>query len=52
MPASRARQQQHDTIASQVAALLEYTQLHQYHVSPQHIFQDEDHSGASLDRPA
>jgi site-specific DNA recombinase len=49
---SSVRQQQHDTITSQVAALLEYAQLHQYHISPQHIFQDEGHSGASLDRPA
>jgi site-specific DNA recombinase len=46
------RQQQRDTIASQVAALLEYAQLHQYHVSPQHLFQDDGYSGASLDRPA
>jgi len=49
---SSARQQHQDTIASQVAALLDYAQTHDYHVSPQRIYQDEGYSGASLDRPA
>src|SRR6266545_3784017 len=49
---SSARQQQQDTIASQVAALVDYAQTHDYHVSPQHVYQDEGYSRASLDRPA
>jgi len=49
---SSARQKQQETIDSQVAALLEYAQSHDYQVSPQHIFQDNGHSGARLDRPA
>jgi site-specific DNA recombinase len=49
---SSARQQHQDTIASQVAALLDYAQTHDYHLSPQRIYQDEGYSGASLDRPA
>ena len=49
---SSARQQRQETIASQVAALLDYAQAHDYQVSPHHIYQDEGYSGASLDRPA
>jgi site-specific DNA recombinase len=49
---SSARQQRQETIASQVAALLDYAQAHDYQISPPHIYQDEGYSGASLDRPA
>ncbi len=49
---SSARQQQNENIASQLEVLLSYAKTHDYQVSPQHIFQDDGHSGAYLDRPA
>jgi site-specific DNA recombinase len=49
---SSARQQRQETIASQVTALLDYAQARDYQVSPHHTYQDEEYSGASLDRPA
>ncbi|MFN0084660.1 MAG: recombinase family protein [Blastocatellia bacterium] len=49
---SSARQQQNETIASQVASLLEYAKAHDYQIAPQHQFQDDGYSGARLDRPA
>ena len=49
---SSARQQQNETIGSQLEALLSYAQAHDYQVSPQHIYQDDGYSGAYLDRPA
>ena len=49
---SSARQQQQETIASQVAAVLDYAQAHDYQINPHHLYQDEGYSGASLDRPA
>ena len=49
---SSARQQQNETIASQLAALREYAATHDYQVGSQHVFQDDGFSGARLDRPA
>lgn len=49
---SGARQQQNENIGAQLEALLAYAEAHDYQVSPQHIFQDDGHSGAYLDRPA
>ena len=49
---SSVRQQQNETIASQLAALQEYAAAHDYQASPPHIFQDDGWSGARLDRPA
>lgn len=49
---SSLKQQQNETIASQLAALQEYAAAHEYQVSPPHIFQDDGFSGARLDRPA
>src|SRR5262249_61709142 len=49
---SSGRQQRQETISSQVTALLDYAQAHDYQVSPHHIYQDDGYSGASLDRPA
>ncbi len=49
---SSVRQQQNETIVSQVAALQQYAATHDYQISPQHLFQDEGWSGARLDRPA
>jgi site-specific DNA recombinase len=49
---SSSKQQQNETIASQLAALQEYAATHDYQVSPPHIFLDDGWSGARLDRPA
>ena len=49
---SSARQQQNENIGSQLEALLAYAKTHDYQVSPHHVFQDDGHSGAYLDRPA
>jgi site-specific DNA recombinase len=49
---SSLKQQQNETIASQLAALEEYATANGYQVSPQHIFQDDGYSGARLDRSA
>src|SRR5262245_11882810 len=49
---SSDRQQQQGTIASQLAALEQFAREKDYQVAPQHVFQDDGHSGARLDRPA
>lgn len=49
---SSERQQQQETIASQLAALREYAEAHDYQVSPQHIYQDDGCDSRTLDRPA
>ena len=49
---SSARQQQQETIASQLAALERYAAEHGYQVAPQHLYQDDGVSGKTLDRPA
>ena len=49
---SSARQQQHENIASQIAALEHYAAGHDYQVAPQHLYQDDGVSGKTLDRPA
>ncbi len=49
---SSTRQQLNENIGSQLEALLDHAKAHDYQVSPQHIFQDDGHSGAYLDRPA
>src|ERR1051325_116508 len=49
---SSLKQQLNENIASQLAALQQYAQQHNFHVGPQHIFQDDGYSGARLDRPA
>ena len=48
---SSDRQKEDHTIASQTAALLEYTKTNGYIVPPEWVFQDEGYSGASLVRP-
>ncbi len=49
---SSPKQQLNENIASQIAALEDYACRHNYHISPQHIYQDDGCSGARLDRPA
>jgi len=49
---SSTRQQQQETIASQIAALEHYAAEHDYQVAPQHLYQDDGVSGKTLDRPA
>lgn len=49
---SSTKQQLNETIASQVAAVQDYAQQHDYQISPPHIYQDDGYSGARLDRPA
>ena len=49
---SSVRQQQHETIASQIDALEHYATEHGYQVAPQHLYQDDGVSGKTLDRPA
>jgi site-specific DNA recombinase len=48
---SSERQQQQETIASQLAALREYAEAHDYQVSPQHVYQDDGCDSRTLDRP-
>ena len=48
---SSDRQKENHTIASQVAALVEYAETHGYLVPPEWRFQDEGYSGATLLRP-
>jgi site-specific DNA recombinase len=48
---SSDRQKENHTIASQMAALVEYAQTHGYLVPPEWRFQDEGYSGATLLRP-
>ena len=49
---SSARQRLNENIASQIAAIEQYAQQHDYHISPQHVYKDDGYSGARLDRPA
>jgi site-specific DNA recombinase len=48
---SSDRQKENHTIASQVAALTDYAQAHEYKVPAEWRFQDEGYSGATLLRP-
>src|SRR5438876_8191597 len=48
---SSDHQKEQNTIASQVAALRDYAQAHQYTVVPEWVFQDEGYSGSVLARP-
>jgi site-specific DNA recombinase len=48
---SSDRQKENHTIASQVTALVEYADKHQYIVPPEWRFEDEGFSGATLQRP-
>ena len=48
---SSDRQKENHTIASQLAALMEYAETHGYMVPPEWRFQDEGYSGATLLRP-
>jgi site-specific DNA recombinase len=48
---SSDRQKENHTIASQVTALIQYAEAHQYIVPPEWQFQDEGYSGATLLRP-
>jgi site-specific DNA recombinase len=48
---SSDRQKENHTIASQVAALRDYAQTHEYKVPAEWCFQDEGYSGATLLRP-
>ena len=48
---SSDRQKENHTIASQVAALRDYAQAHEYKVPAEWRFQDEGYSGATLLRP-
>jgi site-specific DNA recombinase len=49
---STTNQQQDETIASQLDALMAYAHAHDDEISPHHIYQDDGFSGASVDRPA
>lgn len=48
---SSERQKEEGTIASQVAALIEYAERQGYSVPPEWIFRDEGYSGSTLVRP-
>jgi site-specific DNA recombinase len=48
---SSDRQKENHTIASQVTALIQYAEAHQYIVPSEWQFQDEGYSGATLLRP-
>ena len=48
---SSDRQKENHTIASQVAALTDYAEAHEYKVPAEWRFQDEGYSGATLLRP-
>ena len=45
------RPKENHTIASQLAALIEYAETHGYLIPPEWRFQDEGYSGATLLRP-
>lgn len=49
---SSERQKEEQTIDSQIAAVLQYAQQHEYDVPPEWVFADEGYSGATLARPA
>ena len=48
---SSDRQKENHTIASQLAALVDYAETHGFLVPPEWRFQDEGYSGATLLRP-
>ena len=48
---SSTLQKENNTIGSQVEALLNYAQEHEYIVPKEYIFKDEGYSGAILIRP-
>jgi site-specific DNA recombinase len=48
---SSDRQREESTIASQTAALIEFSRSRGYQVPPEWVFEDEGYSGASLVRP-
>jgi site-specific DNA recombinase len=48
---SSDRQKENHTIGSQVTALIQYAEKHEYLVPPEWQFQDESYSGATLLRP-
>src|SRR6266404_4725970 len=48
---SSDHQREHNTIASQTKALLDYALAHQHTVAPEWIFEDEGYSGSVLVRP-
>jgi site-specific DNA recombinase len=48
---SSERQKEEQTIASQIAALIEYSKKEDYAVPDEWVFQDEGYSGATLIRP-
>jgi site-specific DNA recombinase len=48
---SSDRQKENHTIASQLAALTDYAEVHGYQVPAEWRFQDEGYSGATLMRP-
>jgi len=48
---STERQQQHQTIDSQLTALEAWVRQHGHDVAPHHLFKDEGYSGSRLDRP-
>src|SRR5215471_1239006 len=49
---SSTKQQLNENIASQIAAIEQYAQQHDYQISPQQIYKDDGYSGVRLDRPA
>ena len=49
---SSERQKEDQTIASQIAALLEFAEAEEYTVPEEWVFQDEGYSGAILRRPS
>ncbi len=48
---STERQQQHQTIDSQLTALQAWVRQHDHDLALPHIFKDEGYSGSRLDRP-
>src|SRR6202165_4091717 len=48
---SSDQQREEHTIASQTAALIEFAKKHELEVPQEWIFEDEGHSGATLERP-
>ena len=48
---SSEQQPAENTIASQTASLIEFAQNHDLEVPKEWVFEDEGHSGATLERP-
>src|SRR3954449_12608281 len=48
---STERQERQQTIESQLAALRAWAEAEGHELSDRHVFRDEGHSGARLDRP-